>query len=393
MDDVSDCEPKVYGLNSDGTEPDELGVVTGAEACVLLLLYASYVLLCAMYGRIMDKLCPSYGKTNQIGFAEMGAATTSFDAFDKTNRPSVDGFEAYKKNRQLQNKRTMYARQLVGSILRGEKQYDKLVGNAPTPRDASVDVDSSLSESLGPSGPKSDVSDHQQELFDSKLFEADVTSLDEVEAAEAHSAEEHSFEHEGTHSIWTIPAQPRAQVFWALSFPLMLCFTYTIPDCRKSSMKKWYLATFLCSIVWMGALVEVMVEQAVDGFHECLHVEMGPLGLTFVAAGTSFPDFLASMLVAKKGLADMAVSNAFGSNIFDVLLGLGWPWMMQTCIVDPGSVLLIGSMSFLNKSFYILILSYFVWLFVLSCVKWNLAPLMGIVMCVLYFLWAGNLFL
>ena len=83
-------------------------------------------------------------------------------------------------------------------------------------------------------------------------------------------------------------------------------------------------------------LVELMVEHSIEAFHEALGIDMGPLGLTFVAGGTSFPDFLASMLVAKKGLADMAVSNAFGSNIFDVLLGLGWPWMMQTTIVDPG---------------------------------------------------------
>ena len=33
----------------------------------------------------------------------------------------------------------------------------------------------------------------------------------------------------------------------------------------------------------------------------------------------------------------MAVSNAFGSNIFDILLGLGLPWMLQTCFADPGS--------------------------------------------------------
>ena len=93
-------------MNAEGTEPDMLGVVSGTEACILLLLYATYVLLCAVYARIMDSLCPSYGKSNQIGFAEMGAATTSFDANDKTNRPSVDGFEAYKKNRQLQMETT-----------------------------------------------------------------------------------------------------------------------------------------------------------------------------------------------------------------------------------------------------------------------------------------------
>ena len=57
-------------------------------------------------------------------------------------------------------------------------------------------------------------------------------------------------------------------------------------------------------------------------------------------------------------MVDMAVSNAFGSNIFDVLLGLGWPWMMVTCIVDPGAVLYVGSMSFINNSFKILVASY-----------------------------------
>jgi Ca2+/Na+ antiporter len=54
-------------------------------------------------------------------------------------------------------------------------------------------------------------------------------------------------------------------------------------------------------------------------------MSISTLGLTFVAAGTSFPDCLASLLVARKGAADMAVSNAFGSNIFDILLGLGAP--------------------------------------------------------------------
>ena len=116
----------------------------------------------------------------------------------------------------------------------------------------------------------------------------------------------------------------------------MLVFTYTIPDCRRAKLKGWYIATFFVAIAWMGLLVELMVEHSIEAFHEALGIDMGPLGLTFVAGGTSFPDFLASMLVAKKGLADMAVSNAFGSNIFDVLLGLGWPWMMQTTIVDPG---------------------------------------------------------
>ena len=56
------------------------------------------------------RCCPAYGKSNEIGFADMAAATTSFENQDKTNRPTIDGFEAYKKNRALQNQRTMVRR-------------------------------------------------------------------------------------------------------------------------------------------------------------------------------------------------------------------------------------------------------------------------------------------
>ena len=32
--------------------------------------------------------------------------------------------------------------------------------------------------------------------------------------------------------------------------------------------------------------------------------------------------------MSQKGKGDMAVSNALGSNIFDILLGLGLPWFI-----------------------------------------------------------------
>ena len=49
-------------------------------------------------------------------------------------------------------------------------------------------------------------------------------------------------------------------------------------------------------------------------------------GLTVLAAGTSLPDTLSSVIVARKGLGDMAVANAIGSNVVHVLFGLGMPW-------------------------------------------------------------------
>ena len=51
------------------------------------------------------------------------------------------------------------------------------------------------------------------------------------------------------------------------------------------------------------------------------------MGLTFLAAGTSVPDLLSSVVVAKQGKGDMAVSSSIGSNIFDVAVGLPLPWL------------------------------------------------------------------
>ena len=54
------------------------------------------------------------------------------------------------------------------------------------------------------------------------------------------------------------------------------------------------------------------------------------MGLTFLAAGTSVPDLLSSVIVARKGEGDMAVSSSIGSNIFDILVGLPVPWIIYT---------------------------------------------------------------
>ena len=56
------------------------------------------------------------------------------------------------------------------------------------------------------------------------------------------------------------------------------------------------------------------------------------MGLTFLAAGTSVPDLLSSVIVARQGLGDMAVSSSIGSNIFDVLVGLPVPWALYTIV-------------------------------------------------------------
>ena len=39
----------------------------------------------------------------------------------------------------------------------------------------------------------------------------------------------------------------------------------------------------------------------------------------------------------------MAVSNALGSNVFDILFCMGVPWLLSTLIVNPGSYVKVDS--------------------------------------------------
>jgi Ca2+/Na+ antiporter len=50
------------------------------------------------------------------------------------------------------------------------------------------------------------------------------------------------------------------------------------------------------------------------------------MGLTVGAWGASMPTLWSSVVVAKRGSGDMAISNALGANVFSVLVGLGLPW-------------------------------------------------------------------
>ena len=47
------------------------------------------------------------------------------------------------------------------------------------------------------------------------------------------------------------------------------------------------------------------------------------IGLTIVAAGTSMPELATSLVAAVKKQSDIAIGNAVGSNIFNILLILG----------------------------------------------------------------------
>lgn len=66
---------------------------------------------------------------------------------------------------------------------------------------------------------------------------------------------------------------------------------------------------------------ETLVSSFCGQVGETMGISEEIMGLTILAAGTSIPDLITSVIVARKGLGDMAVSSSVGSNIFDITVG------------------------------------------------------------------------
>jgi len=133
-----------------------------------------------------------------------------------------------------------------------------------------------------------------------------------------------------------------AYMKWALLFPIVASLTFTIPDCTQKRLAKYCYVAFFISIMWIGIYSFFMV-----GFATTVGATLGIpdfiMGLTFLAAGTSVPDLLSSVIVARMGRGDMAVSSSIGSNIFDILVGLPVPWFFFTIWPNDIDFVTIGA--------------------------------------------------
>ncbi len=99
---------------------------------------------------------------------------------------------------------------------------------------------------------------------------------------------------------------------------------------------------FNLTAVVLGAVLlafgsETMVKGAV-GVAEAFGVAPSVIGLTIVAAGTSTPELVTSLVAAWRGKDDIAVTNVLGSNIFNILGIAGATAMVAPLPVPPEMV-------------------------------------------------------
>jgi len=174
----------------------------------------------------------------------------------------------------------------------------------------------------------------------------------------------------------------QAQLMYLIAAPLLFSMYYTLPPCKQPGWRNWCYLTFLGSIIWIGVYSYFMVWWAtITG--AAFGINATVMGLTFLAAGTSVPDLLSSVIVAKQGRGDMAVSSSLGSNIFDVLVGLPIPWLAYALI--KGTPVTVGAKS-LGISIVVLIGMLVLVIGTIAYNDWKLTNNLGYTMLVFYVL-------
>ncbi|XP_034425368.1 sodium/potassium/calcium exchanger 2-like isoform X1 [Hippoglossus hippoglossus] len=218
-------------------------------------------------------------------------------------------------------------------------------------------------------------------LPNSSSVEVEVTPpMNGTAGQEGETAEDEEEEDQPLSLSW--PETNRKRLTYLLIIPIVLPLWLTLPDVRKPTAKKFFPISFLGSITWIAGFSYLMVWWA-HQVGETIGITEEIMGLTILAAGTSIPDLITSVIVARKGLGDMAVSSSVGSNIFDITVGLPFPWLLWSFFNGMQPVKVSS-----NGLFCAIVLLFLMLLFVIISIaacKWRMSKLLGFIMFMLYF--------
>lgn len=184
-------------------------------------------------------------------------------------------------------------------------------------------------------------------------------------------------------SLWSMPLEGSfSQIMWVLFWPVRFLLHFTVPDCRRPSMRKWFPLTFTLSVVWIGGVSYVAVWMVtIIGY--TLGIPDSVAGITLLAAGTSIPEVISSVIVARSGLGNMAICNLLGSNIFDVLFCLGVPWLFKALFASTSHEVYINSTAMTYTS-VTLLSTVFLLFFTFVLTHWTLNYKVGFACVIMY---------
>lgn len=151
-----------------------------------------------------------------------------------------------------------------------------------------------------------------------------------------------------------------------------------VEACKTKELS--YAKSILFLIVGAGAIAfggDLTVDTA-----SRIAIELGMsqtlVGLTIVSIGTSLPELVTSIVAARKNEVDMAIGNAVGSNIFNILMVLG-----ISATISPVALLRENIIDII----ILMIFTVLVWLF--AGTKRKISRKEGIIMALTYLVYCG----
>mmetsp|Transcript_16630 Transcript_16630/g.20727 ORF Transcript_16630/g.20727 Transcript_16630/m.20727 type:complete len:639 (-) Transcript_16630:115-2031(-) len=178
----------------------------------------------------------------------------------------------------------------------------------------------------------------------SKIFEAVVSKCEEIlqyyNQNDSENKPEDLSENNKEDEEPPLIAYPHGASIFGLAIhfillPFKAIMHFTVPDVRHNdSCTNVSLAVLSC-LFWLIVGSYSMV-ASLENLADLMRIPPAVVGVTVSAAGTSLPNYVGSQCAAKQGFGNMAVSNAFGSNTFNILVGLGLPWTLYVGFVSDG---------------------------------------------------------
>lgn len=149
------------------------------------------------------------------------------------------------------------------------------------------------------------------------------------------------------------------------AYPLSCIFKITCPNAEEGArFENFYLLTFMMTFVWVSVF-SFLLSSIIERWVALSGINMAVFGLILVSLGAEIPDTIESVSVARKGYGSMAVANCQGTQVINIALGLGIPWLLL-CGNSP---------IILSKE---LLVAAFIQCGVVTC---NLSMLIGIAVC------------
>uniref|UniRef100_A0A8C1G5M4 Solute carrier family 24 member 4a n=1 Tax=Cyprinus carpio TaxID=7962 RepID=A0A8C1G5M4_CYPCA len=100
-------------------------------------------------------------------------------------------------------------------------------------------------------------------------------------------------------SPFVLPGGAMDKVKFFISWPILVLLFFTIPNCAKPRWERFFMLSFFLSTLWIAIFSYVMVWMVtIAGY--TLGIPDVIMGITFLAAGTSVPDCIASLIVARQ---------------------------------------------------------------------------------------------